>query len=287
MHRPTLALAFILLLPILLLTSATPISADQGGSAEKLATRSFTLENADVKDVMTVLRAIVGVRSIAAEEPRNTITLRDTPEKLDLAAELIADADRPLGEIVLDVTALQMSTARLHELLASRSQNGPLRLSPSELEGLLGAPATRPLRTFQLSSVGDRAIELALGERIPIGRGTDGGVSYQDVGLHLEVRPRLHPVSREVTLQIRLEVSQPNDEEAPTPRVRTSLVETSARLTDRESLLLIGVVPDGGGPFAPELEGGDAEVVLALRPTIVRSPPEATDGPARGASSGR
>ena len=72
--------------------------------------RTFFLENAEVKDVMTMLRALVGAKHVAAHEGVNAILVRDTAEKVEMAAEIVRNQDRPRDEVAVAVELIELPT---------------------------------------------------------------------------------------------------------------------------------------------------------------------------------
>ncbi|MGB5342867.1 MAG: secretin N-terminal domain-containing protein [Thermoanaerobaculia bacterium] len=83
---------------------------------EDLVIQTFFLSNAEVKDVMTMLRSLVGAKSVAANDQLNAIALRDTADKVKVAESIIRTNDKSRGEVVVDVELLQINTSKLQEL---------------------------------------------------------------------------------------------------------------------------------------------------------------------------
>ncbi|HRH82582.1 MAG TPA: secretin and TonB N-terminal domain-containing protein [Thiobacillaceae bacterium] len=83
---------------------------------EEVAVRSFFLANADAKQVMTMLKSIAKIRDVYVDEKLNMVMARDTPETLRLAEKLVAVADRPEPEVMLEVEILEVSRGKLLEL---------------------------------------------------------------------------------------------------------------------------------------------------------------------------
>ena len=61
---------------------------------EESVVRTFYLSNADVKEVIDLLRIVVDVRQISPITATNAISLKDTPERIAAAARLIAAIDK-------------------------------------------------------------------------------------------------------------------------------------------------------------------------------------------------
>jgi general secretion pathway protein D len=71
--------------------------------------RTFYLSNADVSVVEQQIRGILATQQISSNADLNSITVRDTPEALGIVERLITSADKPVGEILLEVEVLEVS----------------------------------------------------------------------------------------------------------------------------------------------------------------------------------
>ncbi len=91
--------------------------------------QTFFLDNAEVKDVMTMVRSLIGAKHVAANEQLNAIVLRDTADKVKVAEQIILSNDKAKAEVVVDVELLQINTSSLLELGLSLSENR-LTISP-------------------------------------------------------------------------------------------------------------------------------------------------------------
>ncbi|MEM7351328.1 MAG: secretin N-terminal domain-containing protein [Acidobacteriota bacterium] len=85
--------------------------------------QTFFLDNAEVKDVMTMVRSLIGAKHVAANEQLNAIVLRDTADKVKVAEQIIRSNDKAKAEVVVDVELLQINTSTLQELGLSLSEN--------------------------------------------------------------------------------------------------------------------------------------------------------------------
>jgi general secretion pathway protein D len=83
---------------------------------QELSIKSFYLTNADVKQTLTMIRAILKTRDIFIDEKLNLLVMRDTPEAIRLAEKLIAAQDLAEPEVVLEVEVLEIKRTRLQEL---------------------------------------------------------------------------------------------------------------------------------------------------------------------------
>jgi len=91
--------------------------------------QTFFLDNAEVKDVMTMVRSLIGAKHVAANEQLNAIVLRDTADKVKVAEQIIRANDKAKAEVVVDVELLEINTSTLLELGLSLSENR-LSISP-------------------------------------------------------------------------------------------------------------------------------------------------------------
>jgi general secretion pathway protein D len=94
---------------------------------EESIVRTFYLSNADIKEVIDLLRVVVDVRQISPITATNAISLKDTPERMAAAALLIAAIDKARPEVVIDVELLEVDRVRLRDYgleVASPNQTG-------------------------------------------------------------------------------------------------------------------------------------------------------------------
>jgi len=83
---------------------------------EDLVIKTFFLSNAEVKDVDKLLRALIEARRLSTNEQLNSITLRDTADKVAIAEKLIEVNDKAKAEVVVDVQLLLVSTTNNQNL---------------------------------------------------------------------------------------------------------------------------------------------------------------------------
>jgi general secretion pathway protein D len=83
---------------------------------QELAVRSFYLGNADVKQTLSMIRAVVKTRDVYIDEKLNLLVMRDTPDAIRLAEKLIAAQDLPEPEALLEVEVLEVKRSKLQEI---------------------------------------------------------------------------------------------------------------------------------------------------------------------------
>ncbi len=94
--------------------------------------RSFYLAHADVKQTAAMIRALVKTRDLFIDEKLNLVVMKDTPEAVRFAEQLVATQDLGEPEVMLEVEVL--------EVAASRMQEFGIRYPERINFGLLGAP---------------------------------------------------------------------------------------------------------------------------------------------------
>jgi general secretion pathway protein D len=98
---------------------------------EESVVRTFYLSNADIKEVIDLLRVVVDVRQISPITATNAISLKDTPERIAAAAQLIAAIDKARPEVVIDVELLEVDRTRLREYGLQIATPGALGVASS------------------------------------------------------------------------------------------------------------------------------------------------------------
>ena len=89
---------------------------------EDLVIQTFFLSNAEVKDMMTILRSLVDAKKIATNDQLNAIILRDTADKVKVAERIIESNDKAKAEVVVDVELMQLDTSKIRDLGMALSQ---------------------------------------------------------------------------------------------------------------------------------------------------------------------
>jgi general secretion pathway protein D len=89
---------------------------------EDLVIQTFFLSNAEVKDVLTLLRSLIGAKNIATNEQLNAVTIRDTADKVKVAQRMIEGIDKSRSEVIVDVELIEVDTKKLRELGVSLSE---------------------------------------------------------------------------------------------------------------------------------------------------------------------
>jgi general secretion pathway protein D len=255
-----------------------PATAAKQKEYQDLQVRTFQVFNIDVKYLMSVLKSVVKVKEISADERTGTIVMRDTADAIAVASKVIAAHDVPEPEVMLEVEVLEISHDRLTNLgvqlpdtftiatPTTANTIGALKALTRNDLTVSGLSATLNLKLQDtdanlLASPRIRArnkekARILIGDRVPIitntvtpvttGSVVTGSVQYQDVGLKLEFEPQVYS-DKEVGIRINLEVSTivkeisgPNGSLAY--QIGTRNAQTVVRLRDGETQVLGGLI---------------------------------------------
>lgn len=298
---------------------------------QELVVKSFYLANADVKQTLNMIKTMLKTRDVFIDEKINLLVMRDTPEAIRIAEKLIAAQDLAEPEVVLDVEVLEVSSNKLTELgirfpdQVGFSVAGAAGIPPGTLtlpqfhnrnSGMVSLSVGNPALLLNLKNQDGSTNLLAnprirvknrekakvlIGERVPVittittaiaGTSSDS-VTYQDVGIKLEVEPTIY-LESEVGIKVGLEVTNINREITSvrgtlTYQLGTRSAATTLRLQDGETQILAGLISNEDRSAANKVPAlGDlpllgrlfsshrdqktkTEVVLLITPHIVRN----------------
>lgn len=122
-------------------------------SYDELLVRTFYLENADSKDLLTLVKNITGITKSASNDPINAITLLGTADQLALAARVIQGNDKARGEVMVQVEILEVNRTRLKQYgIELSNYTAAVTLSPTGAAGELAGGLTN-IRAQLLSSL--------------------------------------------------------------------------------------------------------------------------------------
>lgn len=199
------------------------------------------------------------------------------------------------------------STLNFNDLQHLNSTNYAVTIDPLTAKALFSDNDAKIIQSPRIRATDNEKATLKIADKIPIATGSFGtpvgigtatgaiGVNtqftYTDVGVILEITPRVHP-DGEVTLKTVMEISNLNGSQTiggiTQPIISTRRVEHTIRLNDGEVNLLGGIMEQqdiksiGGTPFLSEVpllrylfstehtEHVNNEIVFLLIPHIVR-----------------
>lgn len=272
-----------------------PANAAKVDEYEDLYIKTFQITNADIKYLATMLKSMLKLKELSADEKTGILVIRDTPESLRMAERLIAAHDVPDPEIMLEVEVLEVGESRDSNLgitpptsltistpgstaapmtagALGRFNLGNLNVTPlsGTLNFKLSDSDARILASPRIRARNKEQAKIMIGDRVPtitntvtpINTGSSvvtGNVTYQDVGLKLEFEPQVYADS-EVGIKISLEVSNIAKEFTDTNggrsyQIGTRNASTNLRLKDGETQILGGLITDEDRNTAAKLPG--------------------------------
>lgn len=293
---------------------------------QELVIKTFFLANANASDIAKTLQLIIKTKDLAVDEKLNTIIMRDNVEAIRMAEKIIAVQDIPEPEVMLEVEILEIKRSRLQELGIKYPEN--ISLTPLTMGS--GVPLTLRDLTNNINSrttgtsipsvtinakandsdvkilanprIRAKNLETAtiqIGERVPNVTTTSTptfvseSITYTDVGLKLEVQPRIY-LNSDVGIRVKLDVSNVVSQSqtkngATAYQLGTRNAATSLRLKDGETQILAGLINNedrrtgnkipllGDLPLIGRLFGSNAdnsektEIVLSITPRLIRN----------------
>src|SRR6266436_2673975 len=91
----------------------------------------------DMTELLRMLREITGATRIDLDTSSHTITMRDAPERLALAAELIHQVDRARGELMLEIELLEVDRNKAQQLgITPPASAQAFLINPSDIRTL-------------------------------------------------------------------------------------------------------------------------------------------------------
>ena len=257
-----------------------PNSAAKLKEYQEMTVKTFYLANADAKSIANTFKTILKSRDVVVDEKLNLVILRDSPEAVKLATQLVALQDVPEPEVMLDVEVLEIKRSRLMDLGVSWPQSlgfapliggggaitiDELRSINSSLVGVSGVRATlnanktdtdsNTLANPRIRVRNKEKAKVVIGDKVPnitttISPGAGGfaseSINYVDVGLTLNVEPTIY-LNNEVGIRISLEVSNLIDSIQTNSgsvayRIGTRSAQTMLQLKDGENQVLAGLI---------------------------------------------
>jgi type II secretory pathway component GspD/PulD (secretin) len=105
--------------------------------AEQTFTLSSSVAPEEMTELLRVLREITGSTRIELDSHSRTITMRDTPERLALAGELLWQVEKARGEVMLDVELLEVDKNRARQLgITPPTSAQAFLISPNDISAL-------------------------------------------------------------------------------------------------------------------------------------------------------
>jgi type II/III secretion system protein/VCBS repeat protein len=105
--------------------------------AEQTFPLSASVAPEEMTELLRVLREITASTRVELDAGSRTITIRDTPEKLELASELIDQVERARGQVMLEIELLEVDKDKARQLGITPPASGQAFLiSPNDIKAL-------------------------------------------------------------------------------------------------------------------------------------------------------
>lgn len=303
-----------------------PATQQKNKDYQDLLIRNFYFANTSAKQCADMLRTILKIRDVYVDERLNMLVLRDRPEVLALAEKMIKAQDIADPEVMLEIEVMEITRGKLTDLGIIYPNSLTVLNSPLTLEALKNLKSSdvgvspNPSIRFRTTDTdlnllsnprirvkNNEKAKVLVGNKVPVittnttaNVGLSESVSYVDVGLKLEVEPRIM-LDDFVSIKVNLEVSSLGEAVTLSNNSRvfnigTRNASTILRLKHGETQILAGLIQDSERknadkvPFLGEIpilgrlfsrhndEKQKTEIVLAITPKVISNVtlPEAT-----------
>jgi general secretion pathway protein D len=130
-----------------------PESRQKRTSYDELALRTFYLQNAEITDVVTLIKALAKVQTVAGNPSIGAITVLGTVDQLAMAERIIEANDKARGEVVVEVQILEVNRNNLKNWGIDLSNyTASATLSPTGASGEV-TNGSLNIRAYLLSSL--------------------------------------------------------------------------------------------------------------------------------------
>lgn len=294
-----------------------PATQQKTKDYQDLLIRNFYFANTSAKQCADMLRTILKIRDVYVDERLNMLVLRDKPEVLTLAEKMIKAQDIADPEVMLEIEVIEITRNKLKQLgigypTSLTVLNNPLTLETIQQikSGTIGiGPAPNVqfkttdsdlnlLSNPRIRVKNNEKAKVIVGNKVPVittnaiqGGVTSESVSYVDVGLKLDVEPKVM-LDDYISIKVALEVSSLGEavtlsNNSKVYNIGTRNASTVLRLKHGETQILAGLIQDSERKNAIKVPGlgeipllgrlfsnntdekNKTEIVLAITPKII------------------
>ncbi|HTP68781.1 MAG TPA: hypothetical protein VMJ35_07755, partial [Dongiaceae bacterium] len=225
---------------------------------------SNTVTPQDLTEIVTGLRQLFDLKRIVQLNSQNAITVRATPDVLELVSKVVNDIDKARPEVVVQVEVLEARTDRLRNLGITPGQSASIAINPNTTtQSSTTAATTTQATTFntlthlnsndyqvtlpnftanavltdtytkiiqdpELRSVDGQQAKLKIGDRIPIATGSfQAGVGVGAVGTAGLVNPLVNTQFQYQDVGVNIDITprvHPNHEISLKTKIEVSSV---------------------------------------------------------------
>lgn len=258
-----------------------PDTPEARAEYEEYVVRTFYLNSGSAVEIGDLIARSLGIQNVSVSESANTVTVRDSRERVALAEQLIVANDRTPAEVVLEVEILEVNRTKSEQLgLDFGSQisvSPPSTLTVQEFNSLsdiqnaidvsaLSLPAitlrffkqdvdAKTLASPRIRTLDKKEALIHIGDRVPLRSSTIQDATgqtrttfeYRDVGIKLTVTPEVK-LNRSIVVDLDLEISSLGQNlgtaDEPAFAIGTRNVSTEMVLDDSETAIIGGLIRD-------------------------------------------
>jgi general secretion pathway protein D len=225
---------------------------------------SNTVTPQDLTEIVTGLRSLFDLKRIVQLNSQNAITVRATPDVLELVSKVVNDIDKARPEVIVQVEVLEARTDRLRNLGISPGQSASIAINPNTTSSsstttstttqnttlntlthlnsndyqvtlpnftanaVLTDTYTKIIQDPELRSVDGQQAKLKIGDRIPIATGSfQAGVGVGAVGTAGLVNPLVNTQFQYQDVGVNIDITprvHPNHEISLKTKIEVSSV---------------------------------------------------------------
>ncbi|HWJ35205.1 MAG TPA: secretin N-terminal domain-containing protein [Steroidobacteraceae bacterium] len=126
---------------------------------EEQIVHTFYLTNAAPKDVESMLKSMLGAKTLFVDERTSVVVMRDTPDAVRMAEKLVASIDVPEPEVLIEVEVLEIARSKLLNL--GITYPGSITASATSVAGAAATGGTSGLVLSDLSHQSSNSIAVS------------------------------------------------------------------------------------------------------------------------------
>jgi len=247
-------------------------------SGNRQVTRVYRLRFGFPSSVLESLKSGGESIAVGVDSTSGAVVVSGPIAKVREIGRILQELDHPRPQVMIEARIYEISTERIRELGLSLawsqsktdrdvSMNTPFnldpqktllnftKLAPEQMEAILNSVGStkdvRLLSAPRIVAMDGVAAKILVGEKVPyVRRSTEtvsGGlmqeVEFVDVGIKLDVTPRINPQTGQVTMTVHPEVSEVLDKQVQgVPRIGTREASTRVTIRDGQTLVIGGLM---------------------------------------------
>lgn len=271
-----------------------PDTREKREQYDELIIKNIALRSIPAKEMASILKGILGIKTILTNESLNAVIVRADMETLRLAEQIITINDRKPAELIMDVEILEINRTKAEQIgldigsqisvtygeivgsISKGLREGVIKLPPTVLRFYKQDVDAKTLANPKIRVINGKPAKIHIGDRVPLRSSTIQDATgqtrttfeYKDIGIKLTVEPDIH-LDNSVTVKMGLEVSTLGQnlgtQDEPAFSIGTRNADTIMLLRDGETAILGGLIRDEERNAETKVPGlGDIPVLGSL-----------------------